>query len=708
MSTTYSESRLLMRYVGSMLFLVWLVFTAGCMTPEVECLRADDALDCGCQGPCPPGGLCIDGVCVGGDDPRACGPLRVVCPTGDRCVDGECVCDRGCACDGSCPCPPPELYTDAACGCPAVDCRWLPGRERCVEGQCQCDPASIVDDPLHCGCPGVRCAPGERCEAGRCVCDPANPEACAPGQSCLGGECRCDPRIDDNENCGCSGEPCPEGQVCRAGVCGCPDGFRACAEACIPAGATCCDGVEGTWCSAGARCERASPTEGCPSGLSAEAGESHCCVPVDHQTCHLPDGTFVGTCGDNTLCRSTTGLELCRPGEPVCSGREPCSSLHPRAECCRKGSQPCFSASGAYTHSCPSGSSCVPGGCGPADATECGERVCGRGFVCRTLPDGPGCIGSERVPCVRDGVTLATCEPGATCLVTEQGFLCMAPGLTACPNPLGLPRFCGAGERCEDGGRCVQLDALRCGSEGEACPAGSRCVDLEGTFRCLPQERIVCRLDDGEIRLCQTGERCDLDFGCVPPGSLPCGDRFCSEGEACARGGDWATCIAEGQSPCTDGTGALVGTCAAGQRCVTTVSGLRCIPAGQRPCLGVDQQLLGTCAVEERCIVDGEHFLCVAEGMHPCAVEGEEVSLCPMDRICDAQGVCLPPGWRMCPDGRTTCPPGRQCAGSSEGARCLRAGENLCRHGDRGVLSVCPIGAQCDAQVGCVGAEDWP
>ncbi|MBN2121651.1 hypothetical protein JW721_01155 [Candidatus Micrarchaeota archaeon] len=163
-----------------------------CGVPEDECTSD---FDC-------PSGICIDGVC---EDECA---SDFDCPPGEECVDGACVDDGSCTSDFDCP---DGVCIGGVCtsGCSGdFDC---PPGEICVDGSCEEEDGGD-DDTIY--CPDGECPDGMECVDGVCVdegpeCE--GDEDC-PGGICVGGVCvGTPPECTDDEDC-------PAGE-CIGGVC---------------------------------------------------------------------------------------------------------------------------------------------------------------------------------------------------------------------------------------------------------------------------------------------------------------------------------------------------------------------------------------------------------------------------------------------------------------------------------------------------------
>ena len=107
----------------------------------------DDQLNCGCQGPCPQGILCIGGRC------DICLPERHQRDNLD------------CGCNGPC----------------------APG-DQCQAGSCDCNVLENLENSQNCGCAGP-CERGMSCHMGACLCMP-NFQRCEPSESCVDGVCQ--------------------------------------------------------------------------------------------------------------------------------------------------------------------------------------------------------------------------------------------------------------------------------------------------------------------------------------------------------------------------------------------------------------------------------------------------------------------------------------------------------------------------------------
>jgi MYXO-CTERM domain-containing protein len=211
----------------------------------IVCPGAGDPCDSGGVGACGLGltaciGRMVECVAVGTSSPESCDNIdndcngmtddgSGLCPPGEVCVTGVCVppCFEGsCAAGETC---------DATGGCVETACIGVtcPPGERCAGGVC-------VD-----GCGGIVCPHGQQCFAGRCA-DLCDILTCGTDEICVDGECvpTCPCRAcAADEICGADGSCtpvgcditiCDPGFYCDAGVC-----LDACAGAVCPAGQRC-------------------------------------------------------------------------------------------------------------------------------------------------------------------------------------------------------------------------------------------------------------------------------------------------------------------------------------------------------------------------------------------------------------------------------------------------------------------------------------
>jgi Cys-rich repeat protein len=429
---------------------------ARCLEPPGRCAGADACVrdgDCpadrprcdagrcraagpGCDPPCDPGAVCVDGACVAGCDP-ACGAGEVC--RGGRCEPGGCdpACGAGEVCrDGRC-----VTGCDPACGAGEV----------CRDGRCEpegCDPA---------------CGPGDRCVEGRCVRERCEPE-CAVGEVCVGDRCVA-------EQCGV---PCAVGEVCVRGLC-VPEG---CVPAC-GAGLVCVDGrclpppdcangcPDGLHCRRGAGvCVQCTADGHCPMGTYCNA-EFNCALGERGAPC-VPCGRG-RTCGAGFVCREDL-FDAC---VPRCGPRGLCPSgfrcdgvaclpdLFCRgAECVRDGD--CESAV------CAGGVCEAPQQCQGDE--DCRDRRCVAG---RCVPRAPACV---------DGCPDGTLCVGGRCVAGEPVNACAPCGEAAdCDSPAFCGDPFGAGVR--------QCHALCAGD----CPGDLRCTAFsDATSVCVSPEDGVC------------------------------------------------------------------------------------------------------------------------------------------------------------------------------------------------------------------------
>jgi hypothetical protein len=127
----------------------------------------------------------------------------------------------------------------------------------------------------------------------------------------------------------------------------------------------------------------------------------------------------------------------------------------------------------------------------------------------------------DGVECTRD-----TCVIGGCCLFEPDDDEC-PPGQMCDPDLGCIEVECLSDEDCDDGLDCTDDTCLvdhTC-DVSDACPAGHHC-EAEG---CVPDEECATNADCQDGDFCNGEERCDPEFGCLPPE----GPRVCEDTDPC-------------------------------------------------------------------------------------------------------------------------------------------------------------------------------
>lgn len=355
-------------------------FVGACTCKSSDNLR--NPLNCGCNGPCPGGSNCIDGVCT------CLSSQQVVCTVPDpadankailKCVSkAECQCNPqnpplrayrdplNCGCKG--PCSPGQKCMSCQKGsgasCSASDDRCDPTTQAC-EARCMCDPFQHVSDDYDCFCRRSTNASAQTCTQEN------------PGYACLYGTCQCDPlaNLTNAQNCGCNG-PCIRQikenlgelgtRTCSGGVCLCDvaansynDKFCACDVTCAAPTPKCHAG-KCVQCISDADCGGAKPLCNTERKVCVACKVSRDC----------PGYPTVYCLGDQTCSRCTIAYPrqdpICPIDSPWCQGAGTaaaecvqclldahCSA--PKAHCVGNECREC-----ARDADCPTGKRCTP------------------------------------------------------------------------------------------------------------------------------------------------------------------------------------------------------------------------------------------------------------------------------------------------------------------------------------------------------------
>jgi hypothetical protein len=492
---------------------------------QVAVSRGGSGPSLGCSAPGVPYGICCGGTCI--DDCTAlftsanCGGCGLACPPGTTCQGVTCATSSGtfpvcspttCPSGWSCVVDQtPAGASDIACvqstctkdgtACPLTS--GAPGV--CCSGSC----VDTLFDSKHCmGCGGV-CPAGTVCELGACLgvvaCD-----ATTRGKPCAlpsggGGACcasACADIENDPQNCGACGVICTAGAVCIGGTCVEP--VTLAAAYCNPDAGTSC--APGTEClpEGGGSCVQlfceGSPGGPCAQGVCCASG----CTDLgqDPQNC--------GACGN--VCPST----ICTYG--IC---------YPSA------------GTAACAQTCPPGTGCVNGSCFGLPSQTLG-MFCAlpEGNVgiycdetgCEDLADDPNNCGGCAVKCPSG----QTCVSGG-CSGDQPPCLKGTIG-DRCDLDAGFTSFCCPGAGCVD----LTVDLHNCGYCGNDCTTewdgGISCVN--GNCLAVPcpagsANSLYCELDGGSIGLCCFGFCADTSSD---PANCGLCTNACPDGGACAAG----------------------------------------------------------------------------------------------------------------------------------------------------------------------------
>jgi len=274
-----------------------LASTAYCLCDATK--HISDAANCGCNGPCTAGLLCVASQCqcdasqhVSDADNCGCnGP----CGIGNLCLAGHCKCDH--------------VYhanDNELCGC-VESCKFVDTGRICVSGSCVCP-----DGEQWCG---AKCSPASCCEpsqhksdADNCNCNGPCKKGylCEPNASGVG-DCTCDvnANLSNPKNCGCDKTVCAANEVCQGGKCVCKQGLYPCVKA---SGLTLCTPVPAS--------QMCNDCGACAAGETCINGQCVCkpgfvpCQPMGGAAVCVPSGNLAYMCPDcTTLC--TGGLTKC-------------------------------------------------------------------------------------------------------------------------------------------------------------------------------------------------------------------------------------------------------------------------------------------------------------------------------------------------------------------------------------------------------------
>jgi hypothetical protein len=346
-----------------------------------------------------------------------------------------------------------EVYATDKDGCQICECAVGEGEGE-GEGECSSD--------ADCG-PGLICELFESCTFEDKPNSGEQPSPAPPDEGDRPSECEVIGFCTDPNLFGCANVLCEEGFVCVEDAAGNP--------MCIADDGLCFfDGD----CNADERCNLDSCTGACdaPDGAKCLVACQGFCEPVQSQVCfddaECPEGFFCDLSGTDP---STGGGDVdCRPDDNGgCSG----VPIAPPPGVCRE-----------EVIACPAVFVICEDGSEPVDL------------------DGDGCP----LECADDKCA-ALCDPGAECVVFDDGTIGCVPVSTA---------ECTSDEQCADGATCNAGDVCL---QNPNCEPGGTCTDECWGF-CVSPEPTSC-LEDAE---CADGERCELKESCdvCPDGSENC------------------------------------------------------------------------------------------------------------------------------------------------------------------------------------------
>ncbi|UCG17489.1 MAG: hypothetical protein JSV19_05550, partial [Phycisphaerales bacterium] len=326
------------------------------------CIAINNTAPCDDADACTVGGVCSNGICVGGPPPdcstagdqcnsASCDPLGsegncdiltpinegLPCDDGDVCLIGE-TCQSGTCAGGI----GPDCST-AGDQCNSASCDPLGG-----EGNC--DTLTPVNEGLPCD-DGDVCLIGETCQGGTCT-GGIEPDCSASGDQCNDASCdtnglegNCDTLTPINEGLPCDdGDVCLIGETCQGGACAggiepdCLAYDDQCNDAsCDPLGdeGNCdtltptneglpCD--DGDVCLIGETCQSGTCTGGIEPDCSAygdQCNDASCDPLGDEGNCDILAPANEGLpCDDTLFC---TAGETCQAGDCT-GGTDPCVS----------------------------------------------------------------------------------------------------------------------------------------------------------------------------------------------------------------------------------------------------------------------------------------------------------------------------------------------------------------------------------------------
>jgi len=535
-----------------------------CAGSTGECISVPVAGPCDDGDRCTVGDRCLDGRCVGGEQP-------LPCDDGNPCTDDSCdpasgcvhvLSDDGTPCDDGSACTDHDQCLGGVCTGEGIQCP--PSPIPCTRYVCQ-NPLigcqlEVVPDGTPCD-DGNLCTLGEQCQGGLCLAQVY--ETCDDGNPCTTDACKA-----DTGECvhGFNTAPCDDGNACTVG------------DTCDGAG-HCLAGTTWLLCDDHNLCtmDSCDPARGCVftpiNGLPCDDGNA--CTIGDR----CQDGACTPTgplfCDDGKVCT----VDSCDPArgcvfEPLAAGT-PCEdgsrcSIHDYCDSngtCVAG-QPL---------NCDDGNVCTTDSCDPAtgcrhvnnnvtcdDGNACTENDQCSGGVCRGKPVNcwnnnpclvPGC--DPLRGCIYQAAAGIACDDGNACTVKDQ---CTNAG-TCAGSPLNpddgnpctseycdpargiirsnvsggscrLPQFPGTGT-CSSG-VCTALCVTSCGADGSPCT-----YDWCAGWTCRRDASSGPACNDANG--CTTADTCQSNGTCqgVP---VECDDRNPCTRDSCNSTGTVAGC----------------------------------------------------------------------------------------------------------------------------------------------------------------------
>ena len=652
----------------------------------IQCDECNNNSDCG---------VCED--CVeGGQGNKKCKPRE--CPGGQVCcndIDGcrECCNDNDCTGEQTCenykcvdPVVPHECDTNADCGT-CKDCEAGSGGVRkcknrdCPNGQ-KCCPE--VDGCREC-CSDTDCGANQECVNGKCQ-DQEPDHECDTNADC--GPCKdCEAGAQGKRRC--VNRTCPDGQKCCDDKDGCRD---CCNNNDCPDGWTCSDSGN---CVAPHECDKnedCGPCEKCEAGSGGVKKCKNQC-PDDQRCC--PELGGCRECCQDSQC--PPGFE-CRNGncveKPECKGNEDCNAN--KCEKCE---------GGKCVEKCDNGQHCCKDGNGDAiGCRECcnnshceGDKICNDNHKCVDPTPGDPCAGvdCDAAQCLecKDGNCVSKCTGGKVCdgngncvdpTPTDpcDGVVCDTANCEECRDGKCVNK-CPAGKECDGNGNCVDpVDPIDCGDEFKVtftCPgngeAGSTVTLTSSTNKgdqYVDYEWYIGSLDSPDM---VSNEK---TYTYTYPAAGTCESLFAYANYNPAQGAcsslDWVKCEVCGEAP----SDPCAGVDCDAKQCLECKDG-QCVSkcTGDKVCDGngncVDPTPGDPC--------DGVN--CNAQECLECK-DGQCVSKCTGGKVCDGNGNCVDPT------------PGDPCENvDCDAAQCLHCVNGKCE-------SKCPDGKVCDGQGNCV------
>ena len=541
---------------AAVLCLVPVIFQA-CGSTDRQTCEPGRQIDCTCSGGATGFQKCLDdgsgwGECECGCEKDctglACGPDPVcgescgTCDTGEDCVSGACRCggtgpdcgagetccgsecsdldvDRDHCGDCSVACNPGEFCRDGTCvpGCnDSGDCVGL----TCCDGSC----VDLGVNNSHCGACGVACGDGEICVGGSCQCGGTGPD-CSSDEICCGTTCH-DPETDE-DHCGDCTTSCDLGYICCDSECfdymnsdlHCGDCETSCES---------WEGCLGGICVPDMPCDCVYDCGQRESGLTCNQTENYC-----------EPGSPPVSCQENCDCYIA---EVCRNGQCVemaseCSADGDCDS----GQVCSGGwcvNVPCQSREDCSPPECV----CVNQVCTSPPSTCQSNQDCCWGYVCSfgsCRRDVVNCLSDENCiavdpeyPRCLDGMCVLECVNDLDCPLPGQVCIdnhCVEPGCTVASCQQG--QWCDVTDGqckpgCDENSDCVSPDTCNFSTHqcGQTDCCGGACDLL--TQYC---EGFTCQCVD----LCQTDEDCPAGFVCKADGRCWCTTTSCPSGSTC-------------------------------------------------------------------------------------------------------------------------------------------------------------------------------